>query len=205
MGDITDRIISWIERFVKVGDTIVQYDPGHAGLPWAAVHFILQVILLLLTTSNYCRLNSPYATLNYRQAGGAALIGVERATNLILKGRILEEFYINKSVMTDIKQTLGMELVETYANILKFLAKAKKHLQQGSAGSVRIPLLKNVPTTALGKFLSAVFNTGELAGLRTSIDNVGSRLSQIPALVESSRMTLTIKCISCLLIFVINT
>jgi hypothetical protein len=33
MGDITDRIISWIERFVEVGDTIVQHDPGHAALP----------------------------------------------------------------------------------------------------------------------------------------------------------------------------
>lgn len=91
--------------------------------------------------------------------------------------------------MTDIKQTQGMELVETYANILKFLAKAKKHMQQGSAGSVRIPLLKNILTTALGKFLSSVFDTGELAGLITSIENDGSRLSQTAALVESTRMT----------------
>jgi hypothetical protein len=114
---------------------------------------------------------------------------VERATNLIVKGRILEDLYINKGVMTDIKQTQGMELVETYANILKFLAKAKKHMQQGSAGSVRIPLLKNILTTALGKFLSSVFDTGELAGLITSIENDGSRLSQTAALVESTRMT----------------
>lgn len=26
-----------------IGDTIVQYDPGHAALPWAAVRFVLQV------------------------------------------------------------------------------------------------------------------------------------------------------------------
>jgi hypothetical protein len=41
--DILAQITKWIERFVEVGDVAMQYDPGHAALPWAAVRFILKV------------------------------------------------------------------------------------------------------------------------------------------------------------------
>jgi hypothetical protein len=40
---IFDNIFSWINKFVAVGDTLVQYDPVHAAIPWAAVRFMLQV------------------------------------------------------------------------------------------------------------------------------------------------------------------
>jgi predicted nicotinamide N-methyase len=41
--DVLKKTASWIKKFIEVGDTIVQYDPGHAALPWAALRFILQV------------------------------------------------------------------------------------------------------------------------------------------------------------------
>jgi hypothetical protein len=41
--DILAKITKWIERFIAVGDVAIQYDPGHAALPWAAVRFILKV------------------------------------------------------------------------------------------------------------------------------------------------------------------
>lgn len=41
--DILAKITKWIERFIEVGDVAIQYDPGHAALPWAAVRFILKV------------------------------------------------------------------------------------------------------------------------------------------------------------------
>lgn len=37
------KVIRWVDLFKEVGDTIVQYDPGHAALPWAGVRFLLQV------------------------------------------------------------------------------------------------------------------------------------------------------------------
>lgn len=36
------NIIKWINKFKEVGDTLVQYDPTHAAIPWAAVRFVLQ-------------------------------------------------------------------------------------------------------------------------------------------------------------------
>lgn len=41
--DLLEKIVDWINRFKATGDTIVQYDPEHAALPWAAVRFLLQI------------------------------------------------------------------------------------------------------------------------------------------------------------------
>lgn len=38
-----DNVVSWVQKFIAIGDIIVNYDPGHAALPWAALRFILQV------------------------------------------------------------------------------------------------------------------------------------------------------------------
>lgn len=43
MRDVLEKITGWVQRFVATGDTVVQYDPGHAALPWAAVRFLLQI------------------------------------------------------------------------------------------------------------------------------------------------------------------
>ena len=40
--DVLEKIVRWIEKFKETGDIIVQYDPGHAALPWAAVRFLLR-------------------------------------------------------------------------------------------------------------------------------------------------------------------
>ena len=41
--DQLGKIIAWVDKFKQIGDQIVQYDPGHAALPWAGVRFFLQV------------------------------------------------------------------------------------------------------------------------------------------------------------------
>lgn len=43
IGEHFDKLVSWAQKFIAIGDTIVTYDPGHAALPWAALCFILQV------------------------------------------------------------------------------------------------------------------------------------------------------------------
>ena len=41
--DVCEKIVKWVNKFKEVGDVAVQYDPGHAALPWAAIRFLLQV------------------------------------------------------------------------------------------------------------------------------------------------------------------
>jgi uncharacterized coiled-coil DUF342 family protein len=41
--EVLDKISGFIKTFRDTVDVVVQYDPGHAALPWAAVRFLLQV------------------------------------------------------------------------------------------------------------------------------------------------------------------
>jgi len=41
--DLADKLINWMSKFVAVGDALMQYDTGHAAIPWAIIRFILQV------------------------------------------------------------------------------------------------------------------------------------------------------------------
>lgn len=41
--DLADKIITWMDKFKAVGDTVIQIDPMHAALPWAGVRLLLQV------------------------------------------------------------------------------------------------------------------------------------------------------------------
>lgn len=43
LRDVFTKIAKWVVKFIEVGDAAVQYDPGHAALPWAAVRFLLKV------------------------------------------------------------------------------------------------------------------------------------------------------------------
>ena len=42
LHEVFSKIVGWIEKFVAVGDTAMQYDTGHAALPWAAIRLVLQ-------------------------------------------------------------------------------------------------------------------------------------------------------------------
>jgi hypothetical protein len=41
--DVFEKIIKWINTFKTIGDIVVQYDPGHASLPWAGLSLLMQV------------------------------------------------------------------------------------------------------------------------------------------------------------------
>lgn len=43
LRDVFAKIAKWIEKFIEIGDVAVQYDPGHAALPWAALRFLLKI------------------------------------------------------------------------------------------------------------------------------------------------------------------
>ena len=42
--DKLEKVVVWVNKFKELGDIAVQYDTGHASLPWAGIRFILQVL-----------------------------------------------------------------------------------------------------------------------------------------------------------------
>ena len=45
LRDVAEKIMIWINRFKSNSETAGNYAPGNASLPWAAVRFLLQVLL----------------------------------------------------------------------------------------------------------------------------------------------------------------
>jgi hypothetical protein len=40
---LVDNTVTWIQKFVAIGDIVVSFDPVHAALPWATFKMVLQV------------------------------------------------------------------------------------------------------------------------------------------------------------------
>ena len=36
LRDLFEKMAVWVNKFKEIGDVAVQYDPGHASLPWQA-------------------------------------------------------------------------------------------------------------------------------------------------------------------------
>jgi hypothetical protein len=106
--DVMEKIIFWIDRFKDVGDNAVQYDPGHAALPWAAIRFILQ------------------AAVNYTEVEREILEGIELVTRLLASFREVEKIYLRAGVLVELQDAL----VSAYATILETLSEAVKYLSQ---------------------------------------------------------------------------
>ena len=43
LRDVAGRVVDFIDKFATIGDLAVQYDPGHATLPWAGFRLLLGV------------------------------------------------------------------------------------------------------------------------------------------------------------------
>lgn len=50
LRDVVNRIIPWVNKFKEIGDIVVNFDPVHAALPWAAFRFVLMVSVAALNS-----------------------------------------------------------------------------------------------------------------------------------------------------------
>jgi hypothetical protein len=42
---LLEKIVVWVNKFIAVDDSVVQYDPGPAALPWAVLKLILRATI----------------------------------------------------------------------------------------------------------------------------------------------------------------
>lgn len=45
LRDVFEKIITWVDKFKKVGDVAIQAAPSYAAIPWQVVGFLLKVWL----------------------------------------------------------------------------------------------------------------------------------------------------------------
>jgi len=132
LRDVFDKIIRWIDIFKQVGDVVIQYDPVHAALPWAAVRFLLQVCRTNMVKWKYIVLIPEQIAVNDHNKFGAVIEGAAWIAELIRKYEIVERLYLqsNSEAIRELEKTL----VNFYTWILIYLSKAKRYLEKGSLG-----------------------------------------------------------------------
>lgn len=107
MRDLFTSVVHWLEKFQSIGDVIVNYDPVHAALPWAAVRVFLQM------------------AVNDIQTYGAMLEGIEVVAKITARYAEVEAFLLRgRSVL---KSQLADAMVKLYAHTLRYLGKARRY------------------------------------------------------------------------------
>ena len=114
LHDVASKVVMWVDRFVTIGDTVVQYDPGHAALPWATFKFLLQVVL------------SDERTM------GEMLVGLEKVGALINRCAVYEQIF--HDVDYEAVRNLEEALLRLYVAIVRFLLEARTVYGQNGAG-----------------------------------------------------------------------
>ncbi len=123
LRDIFSKVVKWLETFKQIGDTVSQYDPVHAAIPWAGVRLLLQI------------------AVNDSQTFGAMAEGVELVSDLITRSYVVEIFYLQKPSKT--LAQLEKAILKLYTTLLIYLNKAIRYYEQSSLG---IPLFLDYAT-----------------------------------------------------------
>ena len=157
--DVCEKITRWVQKFQNVGDIIVQYDPVHASLPWAAVRLLLQVVT------------------NDVQKFGAIVEGVETVALVITRYTIVEHLYLTKS--TKLRDELTDGITRLYAETLRFLSEACRYYSQSTAVRVAKSLVQT----------SASSNNNSLASIAQSKSNVDALTRLVEAECQSMALS----------------
>ncbi|PTB48811.1 hypothetical protein M431DRAFT_127355 [Trichoderma harzianum CBS 226.95] len=104
--DILEKLSNWVQKLLAVGDVIIQYDPIHAALPWAAIKLIMQ------------------ATTNDIEIFGHVLSSLENISNLIAQCQLIEVIYLieRRKQSGKLFGQLSECITDLYAAILGYLA-----------------------------------------------------------------------------------
>ena len=106
----------------------VNYDPGHAALPWAGIRFLLKVCI-------FSRLGFPaewpQVGIQDVQQYAAVTEGVERMMRIIVRFRIIER--LARKASYEASKRLEANLVELYTSIWRYLLKAYRYFGRNTA------------------------------------------------------------------------
>lgn len=110
LRDIFEKIVQSVNKFKRVGDLAVQYDPAHAALPWAAARFLLTM------------------SMSDVQMYASMIAGVEKVSRLIARYAGVEAG--NLRGCSPLKTDLQNTLTGFYGKILGYLGRAREYYGQ---------------------------------------------------------------------------
>ncbi|KAI2636489.1 ankyrin repeat and SOCS box protein 7 [Hypomontagnella submonticulosa] len=168
--DTLSKVCDWLNKFKEVGDTAIQFDPGHAALPWMAVRALLQ---------------ASYMSVNECQTFGSMIESIEAVASIIARYTEVEARVLLRT--SNLTKQLSAALVKLYGSALKFLAHASRYYGQSTFKRViksTISTAKSVveePMLSIERQEDDVFKLislvqDELNGIR--LDDIINRIQQ---------------------------
>ncbi|KAI0190179.1 hypothetical protein EV127DRAFT_389290 [Xylaria flabelliformis] len=104
--DVLEKISVWVKKLIAIGDVVIQYDPRHTALPWAAMRLIMQT------------------GINDLEVFGYITVSLENLASIITQCYIIESVYLNgrESKIPKLSTQLTESVINLYAAILRYLA-----------------------------------------------------------------------------------
>ncbi|THY64439.1 hypothetical protein D6C97_02689 [Aureobasidium pullulans] len=107
-----DKLSKVLMQFREIGDTLVQYDPGHAALPWAGVRLLLNIAV--------------NDTTSFQDMAE----GIELVSAMITRYAVVESLYLLEDSTLQNQLTDG--ITKLYVAILKYLGIAKTYYNKST-------------------------------------------------------------------------
>ena len=126
-----DKLTKVLIQFREVGDTLVQYDPGHAALPWAGVRLLLNVSVVLsihgvTVTDESVRKIAVNDSSSFQDMAE----GIELISAMITRYAVVESLYLLEDSSLRVQLTDG--ITKLYVAILKYLGVAKAYYNKST-------------------------------------------------------------------------
>lgn len=193
LRDVIDKIITWIDKFIRIGDCAVQYDPIHAALPWAGVRLLLQVERTIHERQQV--LTIVKIAVNDCQKFGALLEGMERTAYLISRYAIFEELYLHNQLSSF--DGLERTLIELYATVLLYLSKARCYYDQNTVCTLKrvqharydLPTKSDVAVRTVKSIVQ--LKESDFEQLTTNIAQKEANVAQYAHLADAECMSIT--------------
>ncbi|KAI5811985.1 hypothetical protein BZA77DRAFT_153086 [Pyronema omphalodes] len=181
-----DKLLNWLDKFKEIGDIVVQYDPAHAALPWAAFRFILKICVQQQNTLE------------------AIVDGLEYIASLVQRCTIYEIIYEKETF--NASTNLRKSILQLYIAVLKFFAKAIDKAKESHVkavfttenisdylGNIR-KLEKTVKEDA--DLVEAQATRDDFKDLRAQLKNMNQTMSDIRDWLEDSDRSAILQWIS---------
>ncbi|KAH0171452.1 hypothetical protein KCU67_g2167, partial [Aureobasidium melanogenum] len=127
-----EKFTKILVQFREIGDTLVQYDPGHAALPWAGVRLLLNVSVSRPLFHRFIFLREEQQmAVNDSMSFQAMAGGIELVSAMITRYAVVESLYLLEE--SSLKAQLTSGITKLYVSILRYLSGAKTYYNKSTS------------------------------------------------------------------------
>jgi NACHT domain len=159
-----DKIASWLNRVKDIGDLVAGADPVHAGLPWAGVRTLLQVLKALSHQATLWLLIEEQILMSGADQMAALVVGCETVLYMVNRLKTYMKFWM-RLPPTQERTNFENALTRLHAHILTFLALALRKYQQSS----------------FRRTMTALWDEGEILDFEDKCGKLGGQLDAVAA------------------------